>query len=154
MPLIASPPRYVVNPMPVQITKAQVKALLKLDTGTIGHVLDAGFMDQGLQQQMPGRKLAGTAITVRCTLPDSVMGHYALKFARPGDILVIDRGQDQMTACWGAATRVEMRVETGGGRSGSEVVAEVVAEVGAEVGAEADADAPDDAETMDFAFLD
>ena len=46
-----------------------------------------------------------------------------------------------VAACWGAATRVEMRVETGGGRSGSEVVAEVVAEVGAEVGAEADADA-------------
>ena len=104
MPLIASPPRYVVKPMPAQITQAQVNALLLLDTGTIGHVLDAGFMDQGLQQQMPGRKLAGTAITIRCTLPDSVMGHYALKFARPGDILVIDRGQDQRTACWGAAT--------------------------------------------------
>jgi regulator of RNase E activity RraA len=53
---------------------------------------------------MPGRRIAGTAVTVRITLPDSVMAHYALKFIRRGDILVVDRGQDQRTACWGAAT--------------------------------------------------
>jgi hypothetical protein len=37
-------------------------------------------------------------------------------------------GHVVVAACWGAATRVEMRVETGGGRSGLEVVAEVVAD--------------------------
>ena len=61
-------------------------------------------MDPGLTQRMAGSKIAGTAVTVRITLPDSVMAHYALKYVRPGDILVIDRGQDQRTACWGAAT--------------------------------------------------
>jgi 4-hydroxy-4-methyl-2-oxoglutarate aldolase len=43
-------------------------------------------------------------VTVRITVPDSVMAHYALKFTRPGDILVIDRGQDQRTCNWGGAT--------------------------------------------------
>lgn len=104
MALTPSPPVYIVEPMPGQIAESHRRALLALDTGTIGHVLDAGFMDPAVRQQMPGAKIAGTAITVRVTTPDSVMAHYALKFARPGDILVIDRGQDQRTACWGCAT--------------------------------------------------
>lgn len=104
MALVAAPPVYVVNPMPVQIRQADRQALLDLDTATIGHSLDAGFMDPGIRSNQPGRKMAGTAVTVRLTVPDSVMGHYALKFVRPGDILIIDRGQDRRTACWGAAT--------------------------------------------------
>jgi 4-hydroxy-4-methyl-2-oxoglutarate aldolase len=95
---------YQVEPMPPQISDAQREKLLALDTATIGHYLEAGFMDPGITQRMSGSKIAGTAVTVRVTLPDSVMAHYALKFIRPGDVLVIDRGQDQRTACWGAAT--------------------------------------------------
>lgn len=95
---------YQVEPMPEQITDEQRQALLQLDTPTIGHHLEAGFMDPGITGRMPGRRIAGTAVTVRITLPDSVMAHYALKFIRRGDILVVDRGQDQRTACWGAAT--------------------------------------------------
>lgn len=95
---------YQINEMPPQITADQRQALLALDTATIGHHLEAGFMDPGITQRMPGTIIAGTAITVRVTVPDSVLAHYALKFVRPGDILVIDRGQDQRTACWGAAT--------------------------------------------------
>lgn len=104
MPLAPTPPVYVVEPMPPQISEADRLALLELDTATIGHVLDAGFMDNGLKSPASGAKIAGTAITVRIAVPDSVMGHYALKHARPNDLLVIDRGQDQRTACWGCAT--------------------------------------------------
>jgi len=104
MPMLPQRNVDLANPMPTQITAQQREALLALDTGTIGHHLDAGFMDPGITQRMPGSKIAGTAVTVRVTLPDSVMAHYALKHVRPGDILVIDRGQDQRTACWGAAT--------------------------------------------------
>jgi 4-hydroxy-4-methyl-2-oxoglutarate aldolase len=104
MHLAASPPVYVVNTMPPQIQDADRRSLLDLDTATIGHSLDAGFMDPGIKSNAIGGKIAGTAVTVRLTVPDSVLGHYALKFVRPGDILVIDRGQDRRTACWGAAT--------------------------------------------------
>lgn len=96
--------QYLINDMPRQISEQQRLALLELDTGTLGHYLEAGFMDPGITQRMPGTKIAGTAVTVRVTLPDSVLAHYVLKFTRPGDILLIDRGQDQRTACWGAAT--------------------------------------------------
>lgn len=95
---------YVVNPMPAQIPEAARLALLSLDTGTLGHHLEAGFMDPGILPRIEGSKIAGTAVTVRITVPDSVIAHYALKFIRRGDILVIDRGQDQRTANWGAAT--------------------------------------------------
>ena len=95
---------YVVNPMPEQIDPAQRAALLKLDTGTVGHHLEAGFMDPGMLPRITGSKIAGTAVTVRITVPDSVMAHYALKFTRPGDVLIVDRGQDQRTCNWGGAT--------------------------------------------------
>ena len=96
--------KYLIRDMPEQISEEQRQDLFNLDTGTLGHYLEAGFMDPGMRQQSRGTKVAGTAITVRITVPDSVLAHYALKFVRPGDILVIDRGQDQRTACWGAAT--------------------------------------------------
>lgn len=104
MAMLPERKKYVVNPMPTQITEDQRNGLLSLDTGTIGHFLDAGFMDPGIQQRIPGSKIAGTAVTVRIPLPDSVIAHYALKFTRPGDVLVIDRGQDQYTTNWGGAT--------------------------------------------------
>lgn len=97
---------YKLNPMPAQISADLIHGLLETDTGTIGHFLDSGFMDPGIEGKMPGKKIAGVAVTVRCTVPDSVIGHYALKFIRPGDILIIDRGQDQRIACWGGTTSV------------------------------------------------
>lgn len=95
---------YTINAMPDQISAQQRQDLLALDTGTVGHHLEAGFMDGGMISRMPGSKIAGTAVTVRITVPDSVMAHYALKFTRPGDILVIDRGQDVRTTNWGGTT--------------------------------------------------
>jgi 4-hydroxy-4-methyl-2-oxoglutarate aldolase len=97
---------YILNPMPPQISAELISGLLESDTGTIGHFVDMGFMDPGIEAKMPGAKIAGTAVTVRVTVPDSVIGHYALKFIRPGDVLIIDRGQDRNTACWGGTTSV------------------------------------------------
>lgn len=104
MPVVPTKPVYLIGKSPERISAADREALLKLDTATIGHVLDSGFMEPVFLRHMPNARVAGTAVTVRITLPDSVMGHYALKYVRPGDILIIDRGQDQRTACWGAAT--------------------------------------------------
>ena len=94
---------YVVNAMPAPADAAVIADLLRCDTGTIGHSLNDGFMDPRITCHMPGALIAGTAVTVRVTVPDSVMVHYALKLVRPGDVLVIDRGQDYRTASWGGA---------------------------------------------------
>ncbi len=95
---------FVVNPMPDILPEDIVERLGKTSPGTIGHFLDAGFMDCGMVGRMPGRKIAGTAVTVRLTVPDSAISHYTLKHIRPGDILVIERGADQNVACWGGAS--------------------------------------------------
>jgi 4-hydroxy-4-methyl-2-oxoglutarate aldolase len=95
---------YVVMPMPAPVETEVLETLRETDTSTIGHILDAGFMDPGIGAKMPGKSIVGTAVTVRVTVPDSVIGHYALGQIRPNDVLIIDRGQDQRTACWGGTT--------------------------------------------------
>jgi 4-hydroxy-4-methyl-2-oxoglutarate aldolase len=95
---------YVVNPMPAPIDAKLLEALRQTDVGTIGHFLDTGFMDPGISAKMPRASIVGTAVTVRVTVPDSVITHYALGQIRANDILVIDRGQDQRTACLGGSS--------------------------------------------------
>ena len=95
---------FVVNAMPDAISPALIDQLARTSTGTVGHILDAGFMDCGMVARMLGRKIVGTAVTLRVTVPDSSIGHYALKHIRAGDVLVIDRGADQNVACWGGTS--------------------------------------------------
>jgi len=95
---------FTVNPMPPPIAPDLIAQLEKCSTGAFGHVRETGFMDPGLQLRLPGARVAGTAVTVRVTLPDSVIAHHALGKIRPGDILLIDRGGDTRIACWGSAT--------------------------------------------------
>ncbi len=92
---------FIVNPSPPAISQGLRARLAQTWTGTVGHFRDTGFMDSGLLARMPGAKIAGTAVTVRVTVPDSSIVHYALKFVRPGDVLVIERGADQHVASWG-----------------------------------------------------
>jgi 4-hydroxy-4-methyl-2-oxoglutarate aldolase len=96
---------YIINPMPEQIAPELIAGLLETDTGTIGHFMEQA-MDPGISAKMPGSKIAGTAITIQVTVPDSLIGHYALKFVRPGDILVVDRGTDQRTSCFGGTSNI------------------------------------------------
>lgn len=92
---------FIVNPSPPAISQDLLSRLAQTTPGTIGHFRDAGFMDTGIIPRMPGAKMAGTAVTVRVLVPDSSIVHYALKFVRPGDVLVIERGPDQHVASWG-----------------------------------------------------
>jgi 4-hydroxy-4-methyl-2-oxoglutarate aldolase len=101
---------YIVNPAPDQISPELIAGLLESDTGSVGHFVDAGVMDPRIAAKMPGAKIAGTAITVRVTVPDSVIGHYALKFARPGYVLVVERGQDRKTACFGGTSSLSAAI--------------------------------------------
>lgn len=96
--------RFTIEPSPRQIDKALLDRLSLCETGTFGHFMDDGFMRPGIRQQCPGSRIAGTAITVRSPYPDSVIGHYALKNIRPGDILVINRGDNRDVSCWGGTT--------------------------------------------------
>ena len=50
-----------------------------------------GFMDPAIQCVLPGRRVAGTAVTLALPGQDSTLLHHAIALLRPGDFLCIDR---------------------------------------------------------------
>lgn len=92
---------YVVKDMPPRLPEAAVVKLARCETATIGHFLHDAFLDRELRAVLPGKRVVGTAVTLRLAGPDSALLHYAVGLARPGDFLVIDRSGDDKHACWG-----------------------------------------------------
>lgn len=78
--------------------------LARIETATFGHILHAGFPDRAIAAVVPGKRIAGRAITVRIAGADSTLLHHAIGLAGPGDVLVIDRCGDDRHACWGGVT--------------------------------------------------
>ena len=60
-----------------------------------------GGMSGEVRPIVPGRKLAGPALTVRCFPADMQAVIRAIDRARPGDVLVIDVGPQERTTTWG-----------------------------------------------------
>lgn len=92
---------YTVKDMPLQISQEMAAKLATCETATIGHFLHDVFVDREIRAVLPGKRIAGTAVTLRLAGPDSALLHYAVSIARPGDILIIDRAGDDKHACWG-----------------------------------------------------
>lgn len=92
---------YTVNDFPDPIAPDRLALLARCETATIGHFLHDAFMDRNLRAVLPGKRIAGTAVTLRLAGADSALLHYAVSHARPGDVLVIDRAGDDVHACWG-----------------------------------------------------
>ena len=92
--------------MPVQISTEIVALLEKTETATIGHWRHWGFCNRAIHALLPGRRIAGTAVTVAVPGADFTLLHHALGLLRPGDILVVDRLGDDRYACWGGGVTV------------------------------------------------
>jgi|TARA_R110002072_G_scaffold10863_5_gene50295 regulator of RNase E activity RraA len=78
--------------------------LSDIETATLGHFLETGFMAPSLLGLLPGRRVFGPALTVRIQGDDGAMLTDALSAAKPGQVIVIDRCGDLRHACWGAVT--------------------------------------------------
>jgi len=94
---------FVLNDLPPSIDLALLDRLREAEPATIGHFRHVGFMDPGIRALLPQyRRIAGTAVTVRCYGADTAIVHYALGKLRPGDVLVLDRaGDTRHAACGG-----------------------------------------------------
>ncbi|WP_127966359.1 RraA family protein [Agrobacterium sp. RS6] len=101
---------FIANPMPGQIGADIVELLEKVEVATIGHVLHSGFVDPEIRAVLPGKRVAGTAVTLRIPNADSTMLHYLSQFVRPGDIVLIDRCGDTRHACWGGVITNTMKM--------------------------------------------
>ena len=98
--------KYEIASMPAQISAEVIALLEKTETATVGHWRHWGFCDRQIHALLPGRRVAGTAITIAIPGPDSTLLHHALGLLRPGDILVVDRLGDVRHACWGGGVTV------------------------------------------------
>ncbi len=90
-----------VNDMPAQIDASVMKLLAKVETATVGHFRTGIFMPPDFRPVLAEMGAVGTAVTLSLPGMDSTLLHYAMGLVRPGDILVIDRGDDHVNACWG-----------------------------------------------------
>ncbi|MFG1206246.1 RraA family protein [Xanthobacter flavus] len=101
---------FIVNPMPAQIAPDLVAELEKCEVATIGHVLHSGFVDPDIRAVLPGKRVAGTAVTLRIPHADSTLLHYLTAYVRPGDVVVIERCGDARHACWGGVITNAMKM--------------------------------------------
>ncbi|QIM16954.1 RraA family protein [Leucobacter insecticola] len=88
------------NAMPTQISEVLRKSLLTVQTSTLGHLRDNGFI-QGLTPNQRPIQFAGTAVTVRLPHMDSTALHVAADQLRPGDVLVVDQSGDDRSSFGG-----------------------------------------------------
>jgi len=86
-----------------------ISKLLMVETATLGHLIDEGFMVPQLQCVLPGIRCCGPAVTVSLHGDDGYSLPLAIDVAKPGDVLVIERVDDECHACWGAVMTVAAR---------------------------------------------
>lgn len=97
---------YKINPMPAQIAEADLKLLSQVETATLGHWRQFGFLSRQIQPLIPRRRVVGTAVTIAIPGPDSTLLHHLLSLLRPGDFVIVDRLHDDRYACWGGGVTV------------------------------------------------
>ena len=93
--------KYRMHDLPAQIGPELQRLLATVQTATIGHFYQWGFMASALQRLQPGEIVVGTAVTLSIPGQDSTLLHHVLGLVRPGDFLVIERQGDHRHACWG-----------------------------------------------------
>jgi regulator of RNase E activity RraA len=96
--------RLTVHRRPTTIHEGWVALYRQLRPALLGHVIDDGFVDEKIRPLRPQVLAVGTAITVR--LPDGDLEPIvpAVDMLEAGDVLVIDHGGIESTACWGELT--------------------------------------------------
>lgn len=92
---------YRLEALPPQLDRSTTERLTRVEAATIGHYLHTGFVDNALRPLIDGPRVAGAAVTVQISGPDSTLLYHAMDRVRPGDVLVIDRVGDHKQACWG-----------------------------------------------------
>ena len=83
------------------IPQSLIDQYANIGVGDIGHILRFGFMDTGIRPVWRDIRLVGPAVTVRMPGNDISFNRKVIEVARPGDVIVVDRGGDTEIACWG-----------------------------------------------------
>ncbi|WP_291296314.1 RraA family protein [Elioraea sp.] len=100
---------FTINDLPAPVPPALLDLLRRAEPATIGHFRHTGFMAPEIRGLLPDRRIAGTAVTIRCHGSDTTIVHYALGKLRPGDVLVMDRAGDMRHASCGGGVAFAAR---------------------------------------------
>jgi 4-hydroxy-4-methyl-2-oxoglutarate aldolase len=100
---------YVVKDLPTQISAERIVRFATVETATVGHRRHMGFMDPAIQCVLPGKRIAGTAVTLALPGQDSTLLHHIIGLLRPGDFLCIDRLGDHKHACLGGGVAAAIK---------------------------------------------
>ena len=69
---------FVLRDLPIQVDPRIVAKLARMETATAGHIRQQGFCDRRIQSVMPGKRVAGTAVTLAIPGQDSTLLHHVL----------------------------------------------------------------------------
>ena len=76
-------------------SRADIEAISKFSPATIHEAQGKlGALDYRIKPIKPGLKICGPAITAKCHIGDNLMIFEAINLAKPGDVLVIDGGDN------------------------------------------------------------
>jgi 4-hydroxy-4-methyl-2-oxoglutarate aldolase len=92
---------YVLRDLPAPVPTVLLEKARRVETATVGHRRQLGFVTPEIQAVLTGRRIAGTAVTLALPGQDSTLLHHVIQFLRPDDVLVIDRLGDHKHACLG-----------------------------------------------------
>ncbi|MCZ6867680.1 MAG: RraA family protein [Dehalococcoidia bacterium] len=89
-----------VNPRVDTLDKELIEAYRKVVPATLGHILESG-MESAIHAVWRPVHLVGPALTVQAYPQIDTAVARALEIAKPGDVLVLNRGGDLRHANWG-----------------------------------------------------
>jgi 4-hydroxy-4-methyl-2-oxoglutarate aldolase len=88
--------------MTEQITDPRLHRLMQLGAATVYEAQgQKGALNSALKPLDPTRRLIGPALTVDCQPADNLALHFALRRAKPGDVLVVDAKAYVEAGPWG-----------------------------------------------------
>ena len=100
-----------IRPRVCAIDPALVERFKAIQPATVGHLLEFGFCDPGIQALWKPCRVVGTAVTVRTLGAGQRGGARGHRPAQAGDVLVIDRNGDTKHACWGEMTSLAAKLK-------------------------------------------
>lgn len=92
--------RFRLGSTPATIDPSVIQGFLASSTATLGHLTDFGFV-RGLSGIGPMRAFAGPALTIQIPHADSTAVHEAMRYIRPGDVVIIDQSGDDERSSFG-----------------------------------------------------
>ncbi|MCF8105673.1 MAG: 4-carboxy-4-hydroxy-2-oxoadipate aldolase/oxaloacetate decarboxylase [Desulfohalobiaceae bacterium] len=89
-----------------------LEVLSTLSTPNVSDALGRfGGMDSNIRSLFKGVKVTGPAYTVMNYSKDNLMAHYALKYANPGDVLVVTQQGSKRGSGWGELMSLAAKVK-------------------------------------------